>query len=156
MRHGLHRSGVIALDVVLERDARGNDTAVIGEGLATGGLYRLACRIDIGDRVVYDIDAVLFQTVVGYPDGLHLAVTGQDLVAQEAGVIRLVGLDQGDLDRRIRHADVLGSGTATDTAADHDDLLAGRTDNRGEAQCADSSDATGSLDEFSTCEICHC
>src|SRR5690606_1573927 len=89
---------------------------------------------DAGDRVMADIDAALAHAVVAECDRLELAIAPDHLVAHEAGVIRLVGLDQRHLDRRIAHPDVARHRAAADAAADDDHLLLALRDR--EAGCS--------------------
>jgi hypothetical protein len=66
------------------------------------------------------IDAVLEQALVAHLQGLDVALAGNDFVGQGTGGVEGFPLDQGDVDGVIHHAQVLGGGGATVTAAHHD------------------------------------
>ena len=83
-----------------------------------------------------------------------VALAAEHLVAQVAGVVVLVRLDQRDLDRVIGTADVLGGGRTGGAATDNHHLFLASS-NGGEADRTDGSSATRDLDEISTVNFAH-
>ncbi len=133
MRHLLRRGLVVAGDgAPVEIDPGRHDQPVVGKPVAVGQRHRLRLGIDRRRARLRDGDSCALEPVVAELLLVDLAQVGEHGVAERAGRVDGIGLDQGDVERGLQGLQRARRRGAAEATADHDDPgLALRRHDRG-------------------------
>ena len=103
----------------LEVHAGRDDDAVVRE-ITIGDTHATLIGVERLRQLVPQDDPVGAQSIVAEGEGWQLPHAAQHEIGERARHEPRARLEQHDLDRRIRHTQVLGSGGTAPAAADHD------------------------------------
>ncbi len=140
---------------VVEIDAGGQHHRVVSKCRAAFQGNRFLDRIDRGHLVEHDIDAALLEAVIANFQVLQVAVAGNDFVGQRAGNVDLVLFDQGDVEGRRHHLQVLGGSRAAKSATDDNDLGLAGCAGVGNVQYRGRGGDGERLEKITTIELAH-
>ncbi len=156
VRHGLGRGLVIAVDgAELEGDAWRDDEAVIGQCRAALEPDDLGCRINPRGGLMDDVDAVaLRKRLVTVGERFERPKTGKIKVAEKAGRITRLRLDQRDIESLGARSQIFRDGRAPNAAADHDHPRLCLAKRHSRSKCQAGGPSGGA--EFATCPAFHC